>query len=122
MENLDALLAGGVAMLEWARRAEQQCREQIAHELLALYNDTWAPEDATPIGRAEFLKRIMPSSLVRDIDGSGFFYWTDDDMFAGHSIVVRFDADETISEVCLAGYSGGARRRTSRWAGRHHGF
>jgi hypothetical protein len=103
-DDLDALLNGGVAMLEWARRAERACRERIADELLELYNDTWAPEgEATPMSRAEFIKRIAPSSLVRDIDGSGFFYWADDDMFAGHRIELRFDANHVISEVGLAG-------------------
>jgi hypothetical protein len=74
-DNLDALLNGGVAMLEWARCTEPECRDRIADELLELYNDAWAPEGATtPMSRAEFINRIAPSSLVRDIDGSGFFY------------------------------------------------
>jgi hypothetical protein len=102
--NIDEFLRFGVEMLEWARRSEPACRERIADELLELYNDTWAPEDApAPIKRAEFIKRIAPSSLVRDIDGSGFFYWADDDMFAGHSIELRFRKDYTISEIGLAG-------------------
>ena len=56
-----------------------------------------------PMKRAEFIQRFAPSSLTRDIDGSGFLYWADDDMFAGHWIEVRFGKDFTISEVGLAG-------------------
>ena len=102
--NIDELLRSGVEMLEWFRRSESVCRERIADELLELYNDTWAAEDApAPMKRAEFIKRLAPSSLTRDIDGSGFFYWADDDMFAGHWIELRFRKDYTISEVGLAG-------------------
>jgi hypothetical protein len=71
--NIDELLRSGVAMLEWAKHSESACRERIADELLELYNGTWAPEGApAPMKRAEFVKRITPSSLSRDIDGSGF--------------------------------------------------
>jgi hypothetical protein len=103
-DNLAELLNDSVAILEWARRTDCDCRARIADELLELYNDTWAPENATtPLSRAEFTNRLVPSSLVRDIDGSGFFYWADDNMFAGHWIEVRFDQDHVISEVGLAG-------------------
>lgn len=102
--NIDELLESAAEMLEWARRSESACRERIAGELLELYNDTWAPEDApAPMSRSEFLQRITPTSLTRDVDGSGFFYWADDDMFAGHWIELRFRNDHTISEVGLAG-------------------
>jgi hypothetical protein len=103
-DNLDSLLESGVGMLAWARETEHDCRERIADELLELYNDSWAPEDSTsPMNRAEFMKRLVPSSLVRDIDGSGFFYWLDGDLFAGHWIEVRFDEGYAISEIGLAG-------------------
>lgn len=103
-DNLDSLLEGGVEMLAWARRTESGCRERIADELLELSNHTWAPDDSTaPMNRAEFMKRLVPSSLVRDIDGSGFFYWADGDLFAGHWIEVRFNQNFAISEVGLAG-------------------
>jgi hypothetical protein len=102
--NVDELLQSAVEMLEWARRSESVCRQRIADELLELYNDTWAPEDApAPMRRPEFVRRITPSSLIRDIDGSGFFYWDDDGMLAGHWIELRFRNDYTISEVALAG-------------------
>jgi hypothetical protein len=103
-ENLDVLLRGGVDMIRWARRTEFACRQRIADDLLESYNDTWAPEgEAGSMSRSEFTKRLTPESLVLDIDGSGFFYWCDGDLFAGHYIVIRFDTDWSISEVCLAG-------------------
>lgn len=102
--NMDELLRSGIDMLEWARQSEPACRDQIAKELFELYNDTWAPEDTlVPTTQAEFLERITPWSLVLDIDGSGYFYWDDDDMFAGHWIEIRFHKDHTIFEVGLAG-------------------
>lgn len=98
------MLERGVDLLEWACRSEPPCRQGIADELLGLYNDTWAPEDApSPMSRSTFCNRLTPSSLVLDIDGSGFFYWADDGLFGGHWIELRFRKDLTISKVVLAG-------------------
>lgn len=103
-KDFDELIQQGSAMLEWARCSESQIRQEIADELLELYNDTWAPEDARhQMTRTEFCDRITSNSLVLDIDGSGFFYWADDDLFAGHWIELRFNGDLTISEIGLAG-------------------
>lgn len=102
--DLPALLRLGVELVDWARRTEFQCRQRIADELLDLYNDNWAPEDATvPMTRAEFVDRIAPRSLGLLWDGKGDFYWDAEDMFAGHWIEVRFSEDRIISEVGLAG-------------------
>lgn len=104
MSGIDELLQSSVEMLEWARRSEPACRERIADDLLELYNEDWIPEEASdPMTRAEFIERVEPNSLRRDIGGSGYFYWGDDDMFAGHWIELRFREDYTISEVGLAG-------------------
>jgi hypothetical protein len=103
-ENVEGLLRRGVEVLEWARRSESLCRQRIAVELLGTYNDAWAPEDApSPTSRATFCHRISPSSLVLDVDGRGFFYWADDDLFAGRWIELRFRQDLATSEVGLAG-------------------
>ncbi|MBI3822211.1 MAG: DUF2262 domain-containing protein [Planctomycetes bacterium] len=101
--NIESLLQRGVEMLHWARCNDNACRERIADKLHELYNDTWAPEATSPISRHEFIKRITPHSLRLDIDGSGFFGWADDGMFAGHWIELRFRKDWTISEVGLSG-------------------
>ena len=102
--NIDRLLKSEEEMLEWAGSSEVNCRERITDELHEEYIDPWAPNDApAPMSRREFVQRITPNSLTRDLDGSGFFYWADDDMFAGHWIELRFRKDFTISEVNLAG-------------------
>jgi hypothetical protein len=101
--NIGSLLERGVEMLQWARRNEASCRARIVDELYELYSDTWAPEGEMPVPRTEFLQRITPNALTLDINGSGFFYWADDDLFAGHWIELRFRKDWSISEVGLAG-------------------
>ena len=92
-------------MLQWAQRNENVCRESIADELLEEYNEGWAPQGAkVPMSREEFLHRITPTSLHLDVNwSSGYFYWDDDDMFAGHSIEIRFGKDWNITEIGLAG-------------------
>lgn len=102
--KIDELLSRGVAMLEWARDSDSLCRETIADKMLDLHNDTWAADDAQgPMSRSTFCERIIPYSLTLGISGSGFFYWDDDDLFAGHWIELRFRKDLTISEVGLSG-------------------
>jgi hypothetical protein len=110
-KKTDELLRAGVEMLEWARRCEPKCRQRIVDELLQLYNERWAPDAMAGdpetakglMSRAEFIQWLTPTSLVLDIDGSGFFYWDIDDLFAGHYIMVRFSKDRNITEVGLAG-------------------
>lgn len=103
-DNFEPLFQGGVALLAWAKRSEQECRELIADKLLALYNDTWADdEEETALTREEFMARIAPSSLERNVDGSGHYYWKDAGLFAGHWIELRFDAAFQVWEIGLAG-------------------
>lgn len=104
VKSTDKLQKRGAAMLDWARRMESDCRERIADELLDVYNESWRPTSATNrVTRAAFIKRITPKSLVLDIDGSGFFYWTANDLFEGHIIELRFRKDFKISTIALAG-------------------
>ena len=84
MHDIADLLSRGVDVLQWARNSDSLSRERIADKLLDLYNDTWAPEDVPgPMLRATFCERIMPCALVLNVNGSGSFYWDDDDLFAG---------------------------------------
>jgi hypothetical protein len=106
----DVLFTAGVEYLEWARGAESRCRQQIADDLLDCYNDVWAntdpdnPDDGPrPMTRQEFVERIQPSAIHLHSDGSGMWYYEDQDLFAGHSIEVLVNTERVFSNAHLAG-------------------
>lgn len=106
----DELFAAGVEYLEWARKAEPLCRQQIANDLLDCFNGAWAntdpddPDDGPgPVTRDEFVALIRPSSVHLHATGDGVWYYEDGDLFAGHSIEVWVSEDRVFSGAHLAG-------------------
>lgn len=79
VKNAKALLASAA---EWDKRV----REYAAEELTSLAND-WA-EDEEEITREGFMERMEPESIEVRADGSFEFWFTDGEMFYGHSIHV----------------------------------
>lgn len=77
--NAKALLASAP---DWDRRV----REYAAEKLTSLAND-WA-EDEEEITREGFMERMEPESVEVRADGSFEFWFTDGEMFYGHSIHV----------------------------------
>ena len=90
--EIEELLRRGADYLRWSCGVEAGFRQRIADELLDCYNDNWATDDEEgqrPVSRDEFLKIIALRSIVLDTDGSACWYYSDDGLFAGHSIEVR---------------------------------
>jgi hypothetical protein len=61
----------------------------ITTELLSLYNDSWADPDSglRPLSKEGFLNKLSLETLAIG-DGSLFVYFSDGDLFAGHTISV----------------------------------
>src|SRR5262249_31714525 len=100
----EEIFAAAVAYLEWAKGPEQQCRRQVADDLLECYNEDWA--DATgrsPLKREEFLAILRPSSIRLHLDGDAIWYYEARDLFAGHSIEVWASAEREFSDPHLIG-------------------
>jgi hypothetical protein len=72
------------AQAEWDARA----RAYAAAQLLALKNEEWREEDETPVTADQFIARLSLRSMTVDRDGAFTFYFGDDDLFWGHSILV----------------------------------
>jgi hypothetical protein len=100
--NIDELLRSVVSIVEWARHSEAEFRRRIEAELLDDYNDSLS-ETGDASNPGEFHARMTPGAIVRNIDGSGSFYWNDGEMFGGHTIQVWFTDEPAIWGVGLAG-------------------
>jgi hypothetical protein len=93
-----------VEYLDWARTTESECRNKIADDLLATYNEIWAEDNVIgQISREIFINKIVPESLILHLDGEGTWYYQDSDLFAGHSIEILIEADRSFNEAHLAG-------------------
>ena len=101
------MLAQAVASWHWAREAEPLCREQIANDLLALYNDVWADEDESEgpgkLSRQAFQDSLRPESLIMSRDGESTWDYSDNDLFAGHGIVLHVKPDRSFTTAYLCG-------------------
>lgn len=90
---------------EW----DKKIRAYAAEELTGLANDWLADsvddEDEEPaeITEEDFAHRITPDSICFDEDGAFTFYFGDDDMFWGHSVVVYGDVENGPDEAQMEG-------------------
>lgn len=82
---------------------DRKLREYAAGELTELAND-WREEDETPeITKEEFAERIGSPSFTINNTGDFEAVYNDDDMFAGHWIVVYGTAGAELTEANIEG-------------------
>ena len=96
MKNAKALLAKAA---EWDRRV----REYAAGELLDLANDWAENAEAGEVTKERFMERMEPESIEIRGDGSFEFWFSDGDMFYGHSIRVSGDLENGPDEAQMEG-------------------
>lgn len=94
------------ALLADAARWDRRVREFAAGELLDLAND-WAEdagdEGSGPVTREAFMERMEPESVEIRADGSFEFWFSDGDMFYGHSIRVSGDLANGPDDAAMEG-------------------
>jgi hypothetical protein len=71
--------------------------------LLPLKNDTWLQKGESPLTEADFLKRMRLQSIWFGEDGSFEFWHNDGDLFWGHSIEVRGNLKDGLTEADIPG-------------------
>jgi hypothetical protein len=91
---------------ERIRAREAEYRSKITHKLLRLYNESW--RDGETLDVDGFMRRISLSSMsVSPVDfgseGCVILYYSDGDLFAGHSIEVLLDGDFQYVNSQIAG-------------------
>jgi hypothetical protein len=87
--------------MDRVRQLESECRLYAANQLLETLNQGWA-EDG-PITTDEFVRRLVPDSIVVHESGYTEVYFSDDDMFWGHLVAVRIKPDGTFQEALIEG-------------------
>lgn len=86
-------------MAEW----DHKLREYAAGELTGLSNDWREDEEASNITKEEFAERIGCPSFYIDSKGDFEATYMDDDMFAGHWIVVYGMANGVLTDAGIEG-------------------
>ncbi len=77
-------------------------RTQAAEQMIGLAED-WAEEENEIPTKESFAKRIQIEDIYVDSTGELSLYYGDDDMFAGHQILVFTDVHGNNLEASLAG-------------------
>ncbi len=83
------------------REDEPAARLVAAEELLAIYNDEW--NDDEPLGEEEFMARLTLDDLSIAPDGSAELFYQDDNLFAGHTVLVSVGPDGNFEDADIAG-------------------
>ena len=83
------------------REHEPEARIVAAEELLDIYNDEW--NDDEPLEEEEFMARLTLDDLSIAADGSAELFYRDDNLFAGHTVLVTVGADGNFEDADIAG-------------------
>jgi len=96
IEHAAALLR---AQQLWGPRVERR----LVASLLPEWTSVWKLEDDKPLTGAQLIRKLKPSSLWMEPDGSFALWFDDGDLFGGHAVVV----DGTLSKGVTAASIGG---------------
>ena len=100
----DQTIARGEALIQWVKGNEADARAYAADEMTDLAED-WRDEDeeADEITPEAFADRITLSEISLGSDGSAMLWYNDDNIFAGHVVVVSVNADRQFTEAQMMG-------------------
>jgi hypothetical protein len=74
-----------------------------ASQLLELKNETWLKEDEVELSINEFISRMSIESISFDEEGEISIWYTDGDLFWGHSILVSYNKEGQPIEASING-------------------
>lgn len=83
------------------REHEPEARLVAAEELLPIFNDEW--NDDEPMTEEEFTARLTLEDLSVAADGSAELFYNDDNLFAGHTVLVTVGSDGNFEDADIAG-------------------
>ena len=103
-EDDAAAIAAGAELVEWVRQNERSAREYAAGQMLESAED-WRDEDDEPneITAESFAERIVLESITVEEDGGANLWYNDDQIFAGHVIVVSLNTVREFSDAEIMG-------------------
>ena len=75
---------------------EVRARTELVAAFLHLVNVGYLEEGAEPLSEASFLERAAFSRLESDVDGNLWFFFDDNDMLWGHTMILDTDLDGAV--------------------------
>jgi hypothetical protein len=99
----DASIHPNVKILfNFLKENELAIRAKITDEMIDLYNKTW--RTGNTVTKDDFIKRIALEFIsFFGTDGDAELFYSDDDLFAGHTITTFLKINGEITEPSLAG-------------------
>jgi hypothetical protein len=93
------------ARLLWADQENWETRIELfaVEQLLEVKNHAWLEEGEAEVTAEEFIERIAFPSISVGSNGDFDFWYDDDDMFWGHSILIRGNVKDGPTEAQLPG-------------------
>jgi hypothetical protein len=87
----------------WIRNSEAAIRSYAAGQLLETHNTAGWNEQDQDLPAADFIQRLIPDSVSLHPNGYAEVGFADDDMFWGHIVGVRIQADGNFQEAVVEG-------------------
>jgi len=103
LEALPPVLEQARALWRDQARCHALVLDRAMDALLELKNDDWLEEGEAPVSADAFRQRLRLQSITLAHDGSFEFCFGDDDLFWGHSIMVRGTVKDGPEIASLAG-------------------
>jgi hypothetical protein len=83
------------------KASEANLRDRAADRLVETHNSSWNHDD--PIDRQEFIARMTLEDITIYADGRAELSYSDEDLFAGHAIVININPSGVVENACLWG-------------------
>ncbi len=82
---------------------DARIRREIAADSCKNYNDVWRQDDQPELTEEQFAQRLEIIGIYCFSDGTMCVDYSDDNMFWGHMVQARLEADGSMSETVLVG-------------------
>jgi len=80
-----------------------RAKADAAESLIDLKNGDWAGDEPGPLTASQLAARLRLEACEIAADGGATFYFDDDGLFGGHSVVVYVSSDGEFVDAKLAG-------------------
>ncbi|MBR8835449.1 MAG: DUF2262 domain-containing protein [Stigonema ocellatum SAG 48.90 = DSM 106950] len=89
--------------INWIQDNFESILKYCAENLLELKNESWADSEEEKVTEAEFKERLLLESIKIESDGRLEVTFQDGELFWGHLIVVRTDAEYKLNYADIEG-------------------
>lgn len=103
LDDLPELELQAITLFNKQNEWDQKFRKKIANDLLQLKNESWIEEDENPLTEIEFQGRINLENLQIYENGDFQAWYSDGDIFWGHSISLDGNLNGRLDDAGLQG-------------------